>query len=164
MPTPALPPQTALPSEADPDPEVLADECVAVAARLVRAVRRRNPTDIAAVLASVPGGRVDALAVVLAGMVPADRGIAELLVWTVEPSLAATPPPGRHGSNDGYARHRRDGTLVCRPCAIAHTVTSRPPACRAEFARLLAAGVGIERAAQLSEPAFLLRHAHRPAA
>lgn len=164
MPTPAPPPQTALPSEAD-DPGVLADECVAVAARLVRAVRRRNPTDIARILASVPGGRVDALAVVLAGMVPADRGIAELLVWTVEPSLAAAAPtPGRHGSNEGYLRHRRDGTLVCRPCAIAHTVTSRPPACRAEFARLLEAGVGIERAAQLSEPAFLLRHAHRPAA
>jgi hypothetical protein len=62
--------------------ERLAEDLVPIAAELVGTVRDYGPDDVAAVLARVPGGRYDALAVVLAAMVDADRTPAELLDWT----------------------------------------------------------------------------------
>lgn len=60
----------------------LADELVPLAAELVGTVRQYGPEDVAEVLARVPNGRHDALAVVLAAMVDPDSRPSELLAWT----------------------------------------------------------------------------------
>lgn len=62
--------------------EQLVDDLVPIAAELVGTVRDYGPDDVAAVLARVPHGRHDALAVVLAAMVDPDARPAELLAWT----------------------------------------------------------------------------------
>lgn len=62
--------------------EQLADELVPIAAELVGVVRDYGPEDVAAVLARVPDGRHDALAVVLAAMVNPDARPSQLLAWT----------------------------------------------------------------------------------
>lgn len=69
------------------DHSELVDALVPIAAELVGTVRDYGPADVAAVLARVPAGRHDALAVVLAAMVDPDRTPAELLAWT-EHSIA----------------------------------------------------------------------------
>lgn len=60
----------------------LAEQLVPVAARLVACVHDEGPQAVAAALASVPDGRLDALAVVLAAMVDPDARPSELLAWT----------------------------------------------------------------------------------
>ncbi len=62
--------------------EALADALVPIAAQLVGTVRQYGPDDVSAVLARVPNGRHDALAVVLASMVDPDATPSQLLAWT----------------------------------------------------------------------------------
>lgn len=73
--------------------DLLADALVPLAAELVATVRDYGPDDVAAVLARVPEGRHDALAVILAAMVDPDASPRQLLAWTGEPvqSRAFTP-------------------------------------------------------------------------
>jgi len=59
-----------------------ATSLVPLAAELVGTVREHGPDDVAAVLARVPDGRHDALAVILAAMVDPDATVRELLAWT----------------------------------------------------------------------------------
>ena len=61
--------------------EALAEALVPLAAELVGTVRDYGPSDIADVLARVPEGRHDALAVVLAAMVDPDARPHQLLAW-----------------------------------------------------------------------------------
>jgi DNA-binding NarL/FixJ family response regulator len=89
---PRLPHQP--PDNGPQEPAQLADELVPIATQLVATVRDYGPDDVAAVLAQVPHGRYDALAVVLAGMVDPDRSAAELLAWSLAgpvPSREQTP-------------------------------------------------------------------------
>jgi len=100
----------------------LADELVPIAAELVGCVRDFGPDAVAAVLARVPEGRHDALAVVLAAMVNPDASLTELLAWTALPvhsrsfePLELRPEKGRKACPDcgsvqrisHLARHRR---------------------------------------------------------
>ena len=62
--------------------EALAEQLVPIAAELVGTIRDYGPADVAAVLARVPDGRHDALAVVLASMIDPDSRPSELLAWT----------------------------------------------------------------------------------
>ncbi len=70
--------------------DALVDACVPLAAELVCVTRDEGPDAVAEVLARVPDGRLDALAVVLAAMVNPDSSIGDLLAWT-----DWTPPPPR---------------------------------------------------------------------
>ena len=73
----------------------LAESLVPIAAQLIGCVRDFGPQDVAAVLAKVPDGRHDALAVVLAAMVDPDARPSQLLAWTElgpVPSREFTPP------------------------------------------------------------------------
>jgi DNA-binding NarL/FixJ family response regulator len=87
---PRLPHQP--PDNGPHEPAQLADELIPIATQLVATVRDYGPADVAAVLAQVPHGRYDALAVVLAGMVDPDRTPAELLAWSL-----GGPVPSREG-------------------------------------------------------------------
>lgn len=69
------------------------DDLVPLAAELVGTVRDYGPDDVAAVLARVPDGRHDALAVVLAAMVDPDARPRQLLAW-----LDMGPVASRDGS------------------------------------------------------------------
>ncbi len=60
----------------------LTDALVPLAAQLVGTVRDYGPEEVARVLAQVPDGRHDALAIVLAAMVDPDARPKELLAWT----------------------------------------------------------------------------------
>lgn len=60
----------------------LVDALVPLAAELIGCVRDFGPDDVAHVLARVPEGRHDALAVILAAMVDPDTNTAQLLAWT----------------------------------------------------------------------------------
>ena len=119
--------------------EALADALVPIAAELIGCVRDCGPDDVAAVLARVPDGRHDALAVVLAAMVDPDATTRELLAWTTAgpvQSRGELPPrenwggrpaaPREHGSEKGYQqhRHRRD-MPACQPCLAAHSQHTR---------------------------------------
>jgi hypothetical protein len=113
-------------------PELLADELVPIAAELVGTVRDYGPDDVAAVLARVPQGRHDALAVVLAAMVDPDRTAHELLAWTGGPVQSRDKPPvgvslpREHGTERGYQQHRHRGDLpACGPCLVAHRSHAR---------------------------------------
>jgi hypothetical protein len=73
----------------------LAESLVPIASQLVATIRDYGPEDVAAVLARVPDGRHDALAVVLAAMVDPDKRPSQLLAWTElgpVPSRDFTPP------------------------------------------------------------------------
>lgn len=100
----------------------LVDDLVPLAAQLVGTVRDYGPEDVAAVLARVPEGRHDALAVVLAAMVNPDASPADLLAWTDGPvqsrawesperrpdaALKACPDCGDLRRVGHMARHRR---------------------------------------------------------
>lgn len=113
--------------------EQLVDDLVPIAAELVGTVRDYGPDDVAAVLARVPQGRHDALAVVLAAMVDPDRTAYELLAWTGGPVQSRDKPPvgvalpREHGSERGYQQHRHRRDLpACGPCLIAHRAAARP--------------------------------------
>jgi DNA-binding NarL/FixJ family response regulator len=112
-------------------PEVLADELVPIAAELVGTVRDYGPADVAAVLARVPQGRHDALAVVLAAMVDPDARPKQLLAWT-----QMGPVPSREFTPDGYQLR----TLTAEQLG-------RRPERRSEVARLTAAGLTAEQIA-----------------
>lgn len=62
--------------------EQLTADLIPLAAELVATVRDYGPDDVAVVLARVPNGRHDALAVVLAAMVDPDQKPSRLLAWT----------------------------------------------------------------------------------
>ena len=62
--------------------EALVESLVPIAAQLIGTVREYSPADVSAVLARVPDGRHDALAVVLASMIDPDSRPSELLAWT----------------------------------------------------------------------------------
>jgi len=59
----------------------ITDDLVPLAAELIGCVRDYGPDAVAGVLARVPEGRHDALAVVLAAMVDPDARPTELLAW-----------------------------------------------------------------------------------
>lgn len=69
----------------------LVDALIPVACRLVGAVRDGDRDDVAGVLAEVPGGRQDALLVVVAAMVDPDRSPGELLAWASAPRDVNAP-------------------------------------------------------------------------
>lgn len=101
----------------------LADALVPVAAELIGCVRDYDPADTAEILARVPDGRLDALAVVLAAMVDPDRTPAELLAWT-QVRIPPRPQTGKrlpreHGTLRGYRQHSPDDP-ACAPCRAAH--------------------------------------------
>lgn len=175
--TETAPPQTALPTEAAgeyADDAVLMEDLARHALALARAARRRCPAEVAALLdpANVPAGRIDLLALAAAGLVDVRQPLGELLAWSLTPPAGrparaprrppaplpdgALPPGGRprapreHGSETGWRQHRTDGTPPCDDCLAAHAVEQRPAICRAEFARLRAAGVSATTAAALS--------------
>jgi len=105
--------------------ERLVDALVPLAAELVGTVRDYGPDDVTAVLARVPDGRYDALAVVLAAMVDPDASQTELLAWTdwSPPPVIGQPLPREHGSERGYQQHRaRRDMPACEPCKAAHRV------------------------------------------
>jgi hypothetical protein len=106
----------------DPPPtQQLTDELLPIAAELIGCVHDYGPAEVAAVLASVPDGRHDALAVVLAAMVDPDATPASLLAWLEQPVQSRTYEPdavrvkaGRKCPDCGgmyrtkhLARHRR---------------------------------------------------------
>ena len=106
----------------DPPPtQQLTEELLPIAAELIGCVHDYGPAEVAAVLASVPDGRHDALAVVLAAMVDPDRPASELLAWVDQPMQSRTYEPdavrvdaGRKCPDCGgtyrtkhLARHRR---------------------------------------------------------
>jgi len=107
----------------------LAGELVPHAAQLVAAVRDEGPDVVQALLAATPGGRVDALAVILAGMVDPDRTVRSLLAWSLEgpvptvghPPLLSGREPREHGTERGYRQHRTADDPACPPCTAAHT-------------------------------------------
>lgn len=114
----------------------LADALVPLAAELVGTVRDYSPEDVAEVLARVPDGRHDALAVVLAAMVDPDARPSELLAWTdcgpvisrgegIEPIRQVATPgrfPREHATERGYQQHRhRKEMPACAPCRAAHS-------------------------------------------
>ena len=99
-------------------PEKLAVDLVPLAAELVGTVRDFGPEDVADVLARVPDGRHDALAVVLAAMVDPDARPRQLLAWTElgpvssrswEPGAVqvACPDCGEFRRRSQLDRHRR---------------------------------------------------------
>lgn len=90
--------------------EALADALVPIAAELIGTIRDYGPDDVAAVLAKVPDGRHDALAVVLAAMVDPDARPSQLLAWT-----ELGPVASREWESP---RHRPDAALSsCPECA-----------------------------------------------
>ena len=98
-----------------------AEQLVPLAAELVGAVRDYGPEITADVLARVPNGRHDALAVVLAAMVDPDARPQQLLSWLQlgpvpsrdwEPAVFSTtrracPDCGQYVVAKVLARHRR---------------------------------------------------------
>lgn len=117
--------------------EALAESLVPLAAELVGTVRDYGPDDVAAVLARVPKGRHDALAVVLASMVDPDESPANLLAWTTAGPVQSRdngfidprdrwgrfshPLPREHGTERGYQQHRSRGDMpACDDCRAAH--------------------------------------------
>lgn len=74
----------------------LADALVPIAAQLVATVRDYGPEDVKAILAQVPEGRHDALAIVLAAMVNPDKRPRDLLAWTTAGPVQSREwlPPG----------------------------------------------------------------------
>lgn len=79
----------------DPPPtQQLTDELLPIAAELIGCVHDYGPAEVAAVLARVPDGRHDALAVVLAAMVDPDASTADLLAWVDQPLRSRTFEPG----------------------------------------------------------------------
>lgn len=98
-----------------------AEALVPIAAELVGTVRDYGTDEVRAVLARVPHGNLDDLAVVLAAMVDPDARPAELLAWTEmgpvpsrewEPTALRTdrricPDCGRAFATKALARHRR---------------------------------------------------------
>ena len=106
-----------------PDRPPPPEQLLPIAAELIGCVHDYGPAEVADVLARVPEGRHDALAVVLAAMVDPDRPAAELLAWleqpvhsrdgfeptSIRPDLALRPCPdcGRPYRSSSLARHRR---------------------------------------------------------
>lgn len=82
---------------------------VPIAAELIGTVRDYGPDDVAAVLAQVPEGRHDALAVVLAAMVDPDARPHQLLAW-----LDLGPVPSREWSSGLHDLSRR--RVMCPEC------------------------------------------------
>jgi hypothetical protein len=62
--------------------EALADRLLPIATDLICVIRDEGPDAVARVLARVPDGRHDALAVILAAMIDPDAKASELLAWT----------------------------------------------------------------------------------
>jgi hypothetical protein len=93
----------------------LADSLVPIAAELIGVVHDYGPADVAAVLARVPDGRHDALAVILAAMVNPDARPSELLAWTLPPTRSTEwqhtpttcPDCGTGIQKGNLARHRK---------------------------------------------------------
>jgi hypothetical protein len=106
--------------------EQITDTLVPIAAQLIGTVRDYGPADVAAVLARVPDGRFDALAVVLAAMVDPDVRPSELLAWTTAGPVQSReewyshPLPREHGSERGYKQHLRAGESACEDCLRGH--------------------------------------------
>jgi DNA-binding NarL/FixJ family response regulator len=101
---------------------------ISLAAELVGTVRDFGPDDVAAVLARVPDGRHDALAVVLAAMVDPDATPTELLAWTTA---------GPVKSREYIPRHLFLASLPAE-------ALGRHPERREEVRRLTAAGVSAQ--------------------
>jgi hypothetical protein len=104
------------------DHEQLADQLVPLAAELVGTVRDYGPDDVAAVLARVPDGRHDALAVILAAMIDPDQTARELLAWVNGRTPRQTRYPREHGTLRGYRQHsyRDPYDPPCALCRAAH--------------------------------------------
>lgn len=125
-------------------PEKLAEDLVPIAAELVGTVRDYGPDDVAAVLARVPGGRHDALAVVLAAMVDPDARPKQLLAWTeLGPVNSRDFSPSLYNLKDLDER------------ALGRTADRR-----AEVARLSSLGLSVREIAERLEltPRSVVRH------
>lgn len=83
----------------------LADALVCTAGRLVATVHDEGPDAVARVLADVPEGRCDGLAVVLAAMVDPERSLAELLAWTLDGPVESLEKRRNKGSTDPRTCH-----------------------------------------------------------
>jgi hypothetical protein len=95
-----------------------ADALVPLAAELVGTVRDYGPDAVADVLARVPEGRHDALAVVLAAMVDPNARPQQLLAW-----MELGPVPSRDWESPVFSTTRR----ACPDCGqyIAAKVLAR---------------------------------------
>lgn len=96
----------------------LAEALVPVAADLVRRVRGRDRTAIAALLAELDGEQSRALPVVLAAMVPADTDPADLLAWVTDTPTQGPPQRRRR-------RGEVDAAVVDRAAAGEPLQTTR---------------------------------------
>lgn len=105
-------------------PEFLVQQVVPYAARLVGTVHDFPPEETAKVLAEIPGGRADALLIVLAAMVPTDRTAYSLLSWVTSEDLliraGGTTRVIDCGTPEGYDKHCREGTPKDAACRGAH--------------------------------------------
>lgn len=164
----------------EPTPEAgdLMEACIDHALQLVATVHGDGDAgNVAALLASCPQGRWDAVLVALAGMVDPDARVTDLLAWmTPTPAKPTTPAPlvtaaraphpnalpREHGTPRGWRQHYDRGETACEECTAARTVARRPAQCQQEYARLRAAGVPIGEALGRSTLANLLRDRSRP--
>jgi hypothetical protein len=100
-----------------------AEALVPIAAELVGTVRDYGIDDVRAVLARVPHGNLDDLAVVLAAMVDPDQSARDLLAW-VDPERQPRRAryPREHGTLRGYRQHSYQDPYdpPCSPCRAAH--------------------------------------------
>ncbi|WP_100499384.1 hypothetical protein [Geodermatophilus chilensis] len=121
-----------MPAAGDTAHEQLVDQLLPIAAELVGTVRDYGPDDVAAVLARVPAGRHDALAVVLAAMVDPDRSPAELLAWLDGPTRSRPFTPDRYNvkklSAEALGRRGERRAEIARLSALrvpAHEIARR---------------------------------------
>lgn len=119
-----------------------AESLVPLAAELVGCVRDYGTDEVRAVLARVPHGNLDDLAVVLAAMVDPDARPADLLAWTVDGPVTSRP---------GFDLGRR--LTVCPDCGEVlqeSSLARHTSRLHDEQARLLDAGVSPAVAAVLA--------------
>jgi DNA-directed RNA polymerase specialized sigma24 family protein len=109
---------------------------VPIAAELVGVVRDYGPDDVAAVLARVPDGRHDALAVVLAAMVDPDKRPSQLLAWT------------KHMAESSDKSEREKVPAHLTVAQVNAVSDGRRPERRAEIARLTLAGYSTTQIAE----------------
>ena len=155
-------------AETRPATDLVAD-CTLLAARLAHTLRRPGCTreDVQQVLAAAPEGRLDLVALVLAGWVDRDLEVSttgQVLAWNPPPQLPGGPPtlPREHGSRRGYRQHRAREEDPCAECSAAWAVSRRPAACQQEYARLRSVHVSVLPAAELSRAVHVLSRPSRP--
>jgi hypothetical protein len=108
----------------------LAERMVPVAADLACAVRDEGPAAIGELLDGFTLQELYGLAVVLAGMVPVDQAVGDLLAWVPQevqcaPEIREEKQSAREllpcGTRAAYARHLRAKEKPCQPCRTAES-------------------------------------------